>query len=233
MALPFPEALRAAVVDLDTGKAWLRALIDADLSFHLEDSADTIVAFKTDEPIFTPENAELVQERVAELYELDWGVFDCPIGFMLAYECETKALDYWTVGDALEYSNGQLAEVVHADYRLAVLKLASGRFEVARRDMETSAEGSWVNPVEDEADFATLDEALAALKGALMPTMAEMCAEFDAWRDKNGIVDEGDAIELQFYEHRTSDELRWLSDFSERWTEASQAPGWYDVVVAP
>ncbi|MGB0503022.1 MAG: hypothetical protein ACPGGD_03155 [Thalassolituus sp.] len=63
--------------------AWLNSLVDSGLYFHLESEPSEIVNDSC-ERFFTDEEAELISQRVDELYELDWSDSDgCPIGYML------------------------------------------------------------------------------------------------------------------------------------------------------
>lgn len=81
-----PDALRAPITDLESAKAWLKALEEADLSFHLEDDPSDIILLRSGEPIFDPADVPLIRERVDSLYALDWGPFECPIGYLLFLE---------------------------------------------------------------------------------------------------------------------------------------------------
>lgn len=66
--------------------AFLQGLVDADRTYHLEDGPHTIVDFTTDKPVFTREEADQVEQRVAECYGLDcWTQSDCPIGRMMRF----------------------------------------------------------------------------------------------------------------------------------------------------
>lgn len=84
-----PEALRAEIKDRATGEAWIKALCDADMHFHLEDSPGTIICGGGHPTciggrLFRRADERLINERVAALYRLDWGPEnECPIGFML------------------------------------------------------------------------------------------------------------------------------------------------------
>lgn len=77
------DLLLAPVTSLDEGKAWIAELTRLDLMFHFEDSPDTIIRGATGAPLFTDPEAAIVAARVAELYELDWGMHECPIGYAL------------------------------------------------------------------------------------------------------------------------------------------------------
>lgn len=81
--MPFTEALRRPIVTFDDAKAWIAELVAQRLEFHLEDATDDIISARTGERIFTDEEAEIVRQRVARLYEFDWREYECPIGYML------------------------------------------------------------------------------------------------------------------------------------------------------
>lgn len=161
-----PAALYAEAKTLDEAKAWIRALVDNDLSYHFEDSASDCLS----ETGLDGEQLSAVQRGCDALYEIeDWGVYECPIGYMMAHMKVVGRLDFWTLGEFIEYSNGQMAKVEFVAGHGAVLS-DDGRFMVAVTTMEDFAEDNWGNPVDDEADFATLDEARAALAWTLALT---------------------------------------------------------------
>jgi DNA-binding IclR family transcriptional regulator len=83
MTQTLPQALRLPIYDLASGKAWLDALNDAGLMFHLEDDPADMIEIETNEPTFFEDDLELLRERVGDLYDLDWGDLDCPIGYCL------------------------------------------------------------------------------------------------------------------------------------------------------
>lgn len=70
---------------IDAAKAWISTLHDAEMMFHFEDSPETIIKGRTDEPLFTKREAKHVRQRIAELYSLDWSTVghECPIGYAL------------------------------------------------------------------------------------------------------------------------------------------------------
>lgn len=157
MTKPIPDALRPQIVDLDAAKAWIKCLCDAEMSWHFEDSPQDIVVFATGERLWTAEDAAVLAERRDELYGFDWGVFDCPIGYTLAYFRESGRDPWWVVGEVHEYENGHKALVVYVDPvnpRYAVLQKGD-RFEPAYRDMEAYAEGTWTNPTSNGVSFGT------------------------------------------------------------------------------
>lgn len=76
-------ALIAPVTDRPSAEAWLTALVEAGLDFHLDDVGDeAIVNVATGQPIFHPADMPLVRAQVAACYRQDWGD-SCPIGFIL------------------------------------------------------------------------------------------------------------------------------------------------------
>lgn len=89
MALAFtalPPELRVPITDRASGEAWIRSLKEADLDFHFEDDPASIIYMRTGEPIFASEDVPLIRVAVHELYQLDWGEHDCPIGFLLSLD---------------------------------------------------------------------------------------------------------------------------------------------------
>lgn len=78
--MPIHPSLLGKVYDLESAKAWIRSINDADLLFHFEDDPATIDCFNRQE-------AELVRQRVAALYEQDWSSEHiCPIGYALSIQ---------------------------------------------------------------------------------------------------------------------------------------------------
>lgn len=168
MPRPLPEALRAPVTDTNSAIAWLDALIAAEMSFHLEDSPEDIIHIRTDEPLFSPEDVPLIRERVGELYGVEWGVFSCPIGYILAAQAERGELDFWTFGEEIEYSNGQTALVVAVgegpERKRAILKCAKG-YMVAERSKELYAANDFIDVFEERDLFRTAADAIAEAGG--------------------------------------------------------------------
>jgi hypothetical protein len=172
MPARIPEALKAPITDLASAKAWIEALRAADLSFHFDDSPETVINLRSTEEdarVFHDADCPLIRERVGQLYDHEWGVFDCPIGFLLAIEAEAGTLDYWTVGDLLEYSNGQMATVCTVgegpNRHRAILKCETG-YMVAERDRESYAAGDWTDAFEErESLFPSVADAIAAAGG--------------------------------------------------------------------
>ena len=75
--------LRRGIGCLAEAKTFLGVLHREGKLFHLEDDPGDIVGVDG-EPIFTPEQAELVRERVRECYRFNWGkTYECPIGYAL------------------------------------------------------------------------------------------------------------------------------------------------------
>jgi hypothetical protein len=83
MPKTLPDTLREPIGGIDAAKAWIDSLIAADMMFHFEDSPDDIIQGLSGERLFSDADADIVSERVGELYALDWGTFDCPIGYAL------------------------------------------------------------------------------------------------------------------------------------------------------
>lgn len=67
-------------------QAFIHDLMVNGKSFHFEDDPDTIINGQTGRMLFTEEEADLVRLRVNELYSFEWGVYDCPIGYLLSID---------------------------------------------------------------------------------------------------------------------------------------------------
>lgn len=80
--------LTTPLTSIEEGKAWLKALHDADMAFHLEDDPGDIIRGSTGEPLFYGDEAEHVRLRVSELYGFDWVAdgFSCPLGYLVHLE---------------------------------------------------------------------------------------------------------------------------------------------------
>lgn len=85
-------AISLAILDFDTAKAWIEGLVTAGLDFHFDDSPETVIWYGTPTegdtrvpgaPVFSAEECVIIRDRLARLYEFDWGEYDCPIGYML------------------------------------------------------------------------------------------------------------------------------------------------------
>lgn len=82
--MTLPSTLTSPIETLDDGRAWIRALIAADLLFHFEDSPESILAGVDGKPLFAPHDVPLIKRQIAALYRLEWPD-GCPIGYAL--EC--------------------------------------------------------------------------------------------------------------------------------------------------
>jgi hypothetical protein len=71
------------ITDITGAKAFCDDLIAHDLVFHFEDSPDTIVKGIAGERLFDDAQAKIMAKRVRELYALEWGAHECPIGYVL------------------------------------------------------------------------------------------------------------------------------------------------------
>ena len=85
------------IQNIDEAKQYVDWLITTDKFFHLEDDPATIFetlhydngVITTGNRTFTDREATLVSERVNEMYALQWGAYECPIGYYLAQMEET------------------------------------------------------------------------------------------------------------------------------------------------
>lgn len=77
--------LKTPLKTVEEGKAFIKALHDADAMFHFEDSPETIITGLSGDRLFSDEQARDVRARVDELYAMDWASVghECPIGYAL------------------------------------------------------------------------------------------------------------------------------------------------------
>ncbi len=57
------------IQSLSDAEGFLFELDQLGLALHLEDSPDTVIDSRTGKPLFTPEEAQLMAERVKEVFE--------------------------------------------------------------------------------------------------------------------------------------------------------------------
>ena len=84
MPKPLPDAARVGPLrTADEARAFVRALHDADMSFHCDDSAEDLVNLQTGESVFLPEDWPLVEARRREMNAM--ADFD-PNAYLLALD---------------------------------------------------------------------------------------------------------------------------------------------------
>jgi len=71
------------ITNLKEGKKFIRALYKANKNFHLDDDAREVFDFVTNKKVFNNKDAFLVNQRVQELHNLDWGMFEDCHGYNL------------------------------------------------------------------------------------------------------------------------------------------------------
>ena len=69
-----------SITSVEQGVYFLNALINAGMLLHLEDDPATLIFTE-----ITPAEAELIKQRVNELYSFSWSAYEaeCPIGYCL------------------------------------------------------------------------------------------------------------------------------------------------------
>ncbi|QNN99796.1 hypothetical protein P67b_00037 [Ruegeria phage Tedan] len=77
------QMLSTPLTTRDEAAAFIGWLGDNHLSFHFDDSPETIINGPTGERIFTDEEVPWVNARVEEIFGFDWEEFECPFGFAL------------------------------------------------------------------------------------------------------------------------------------------------------
>lgn len=164
-----PEACRKPITDLASAISWIEALCAADLGFHFEDDPEDILSGPDSEPTFSEKDLPLIRECVELLYEQEWGVWNCPIGYMLAYEAFAGSFDIWAKNDLVDLPDGGSASVAFVgrgeDRKRAILKLSAGGFIVAYRTMEQYADGSFSNDFSERDPFSSAEDASAKAGG--------------------------------------------------------------------
>jgi len=77
--------IETSITDRASGESFIKGLFDNDILFHFDDDPqDMLESFEPDAALlFTSAQAATLRDRVAELYKLNWGRHDCPIGFAL------------------------------------------------------------------------------------------------------------------------------------------------------
>lgn len=148
MPKTLPDALRAPITDLASGKAWIKALVAADMAFHLEDDPGSIINFHTEERLFAKKDVPLIRARVASLYSMNWGpdpMYYCPIGYMMSVEpfnSENQA-EGFEEGAEIEFQLGKAKIIDRAHcasyeygepgrYELFIGKTSKGRFNTLK-----------------------------------------------------------------------------------------------------
>jgi len=79
--IPFDKRLTFKIRTIEEAKSFIRMLDATGHMFHLEDDPHE-VEWNECEPL-TPLQADLMEERVKEIYTFNWGKHTCPIGFYL------------------------------------------------------------------------------------------------------------------------------------------------------
>lgn len=78
-----PAYMTQPIRTADEATAFIKALIADGKLFHFEDSPDSIVDGPALNPIFTPEECAVLEERVAEMFDIDGF---CPFETALALD---------------------------------------------------------------------------------------------------------------------------------------------------
>lgn len=164
--MTLPAEILKPITDLASAKQWIADLTDADLDFHFDDSPETVIHYPTGERIFADEDCPTITNQVAALYaeNIDWGVYEDPFGYIIAYRKE-KGLDaFWTPRDYIEFGadHATVVEVDPTNRHRAILKLEDGTYMAAETTMEDSAWNNFID-LREEATFATVEEARAFL----------------------------------------------------------------------
>ena len=86
------------ITNIEQAKAWIEKLVDAGMDFHFDDDPHEVIDYgKRDEHgvyarVFNDDEADLICKRLDEMSTLDWGNYECPIGYVLhLQEVEQRA----------------------------------------------------------------------------------------------------------------------------------------------
>jgi len=71
------------ITSIENAQAYIEALVAAGKDFHFDDDPHEVIDHGTGERVFTDEEAEAVCHRLDEMADLDWGEYECPIGYCL------------------------------------------------------------------------------------------------------------------------------------------------------
>lgn len=167
-----PEALRVPITDLASAKAWVETLYREEMSFHFEDDPADIISYAPGDdgtPLFDPEDIPVVAAALEAAYELEWGAFSCPIGFLLALMAEGGDVPWWAMGETVKALSGEELEVVKVgmglDRHRAILKAPRG-YLLASRNRESYAANSFTDDAEERATlFSSIEDAMAEAGG--------------------------------------------------------------------
>jgi len=111
-----------SISTIEEAKAFLKALYDNGESFHPDDDPADIIMDRTGTPLFSPSEATLVSERMAEVWEQFNKAGQCPSGFILRLDPEYgdyyirnkvtqqyRSADGWTdlMEEAITFSKGE------------------------------------------------------------------------------------------------------------------------------
>lgn len=167
MAKALSADLRIPVTNRATGEAWIKALFAAKMAFHFEDDPADIINVHENEETFLDADLDFLREQVAALYALEWDGYDCPIGFLLAVMAFAGDAPIWDAGAEVEFGPGLTAKIVSVgtgpDTRAyAVLRLETGGFMMAVRDMEQYGSGDFSDVFEERQPFPDVQDAWKA-----------------------------------------------------------------------
>jgi len=68
---------------IEQAKAFIAGLVDQDKDYHFDDDPKEVIDYATGDRAFTDEEAEQLVKRIEEMCALEWGEYECPIGYLL------------------------------------------------------------------------------------------------------------------------------------------------------
>jgi hypothetical protein len=77
------KTMKIEITGIEQAKSFIEALVAEGKDFHFDDDPREIIDYGTGERVFTDEEVKEVSQRLDEMYTLDWGIHECPIGYVL------------------------------------------------------------------------------------------------------------------------------------------------------
>jgi hypothetical protein len=81
--IQFNQSLNTPITTIDEAKSFIQMLHDNNKMYLLEDDPRDIIYYHNGEQTFTPEQCDLLDLRVNEIYSFDFGAHTCPLGYYL------------------------------------------------------------------------------------------------------------------------------------------------------
>ena len=73
----------AKITNIEQAKAYIERLVAEGKDFHFDDDPHEVIDYGTRQRVFSDKEADDVSQRLDEMATLDWGNYECPIGYVL------------------------------------------------------------------------------------------------------------------------------------------------------